>query len=85
MDQQGRTSSWQELQSVLRIAVENGQQEAVESLLNAGATVEGKNWTQVHEAAATVGNPAMFPGPPRCSCYFFFAPTNSGYCVVTGY
>eukprot|EP00438_Fugacium_kawagutii_P016416 Skav206436 [mRNA] locus=scaffold295:84605:86401:+ [translate_table: standard] len=55
-----------ELQSVLRIAVENGQHEAVESLLNAGATVEG-NWTAVHEAAASVGDPGMFPGLQWCS------------------
>lgn len=52
------------MQSVLRIAVENGHQDAVESLLAAGATIsrEGKNWTKVHEAAAAGGNPAMLPG-----------------------
>ena len=42
----------------------NGHQDAVESLLAAGATIsrEGKNWTKVHEAAAAGGNPAMLPG-----------------------
>ena len=51
----------QEMQSVLRIAVENGQHEAVETLLSAGATVE-ENWSKVHGAAASGGNPTMQPG-----------------------
>ena len=49
------------MQSVLRIAVENGQHEAVETLLSAGATVE-ENWSKVHGAAASGGNPTMQPG-----------------------
>lgn len=64
------------MQSVLRIAVENGHQDAVESLLAAGATIsrEGKNWTKVHEAAAAGGNPAMLPGRRKV---FTFQQTNN--------
>lgn len=53
-----KAMSKEEMQSVLRIAVENGQHEAVETLLSAGATVE-KNWSKVHGAAASGGNPTI--------------------------
>jgi len=53
-----KAMSKEEMQSVLRIAVENGQHEAVETLLSAGATVE-ENWSKVHGAAASGGNPTI--------------------------